>query len=357
MRQARSVAPGSGSIVLVGGYGAVGQVLASILGQWLPHRVVVAGRSFERAKELTERIPVGLTARRFDVDQPHEFDSVLRNADVVVMCVERANEALARECLTRGIGYVDICATASVLDSLQCLHELAISRSATAVLSVGLAPGLTNLLARLCVDRLPTARSVDITVLLGVGGDHGSDSVRWTVQHLGEPVDRAARRPSANVRTWLPGFGRRKTHVFPFSDQHTLTSTLGMPVTTRICFDSALFTSILFTLRSARFFALLRRLGGNNFLGSALSRWRPGTDRFVIHAAANGVDGERIWYAAAGRQECRATAIFTAHVTRRLLRGDLLPGAQHIDQLVEAEAFLAELPRENFTLYCGRPDR
>ncbi|HEX6682013.1 MAG TPA: saccharopine dehydrogenase NADP-binding domain-containing protein [Candidatus Limnocylindrales bacterium] len=353
MDQGEPAVTGDGRIVLVGGYGAVGQVLAPLLGQWFPGRVVVAGRSLQRARELTGRVPNGLTAQRFDVYRPDEFDSILHNADVVVMCVERANEALARECLSRGIGYVDICATAAVLDSIHRLHEVAVSNAATAILSVGLAPGLTNVLARLCVDRLPTARSVDITVLLGAGGDHGSDSLRWTVEQLGQRIDRAAPPSPARVRTWLPGFGRRRTHAFAFSDQHTLTSTLGIPVTTRICFDSAMLTRILFSLRAAGFFALVRRLGGNNILHAALTRWRAGTDRFVIHAAANGAAEKRIWFAAAGRQECRATAIFTAQVVRRLLRAGMPPGVRHIDQLVEAEAFLAELPAESFTLHSG----
>lgn len=355
VEQADGAAPDSGRIVVVGGYGAVGQILAPILGEWFPGQVVVAGRSLERAQELVARVPIGLTARRFDVDRPEEFDAILHGARVVVMCVERANEALARECLRRGIGYVDICATADVLDAIGRLDALAVSSAATAVLSVGLAPGLTNVLARRCVDRLPHARSVDVTVLLGAGGDHGPDSVRWTVEHLGVPVGGASSSPT-RLRTWLPGFGRRTAHAFPFSDQRALTSTLGIPVTTRLCFDSAFLTGILFSLRATGFFSLVRRVGGNDVLTAALTRLHTGTDRFVIHAAATGVGGERVWYAAAGRQECRATAIFTAHVVRRLYLGGLPPGVRHIDQLVNAETFLEDLPDEYFTLYSGPVD-
>ena len=343
-----------GNIVVVGGYGAVGRVLAPLLGQWFPARVVVAGRSLQRARELAEQASTGLMARQFDVDRPEQFDSLLDDAAVVVMCVERGNEALARECLRRGVGYVDICATASVLESIGRLDGLALSGGATAVLSVGLAPGLTNVLARGCVDLLPSACSVDLTVLLGAGGDHGPDSVRWTVEHLGEPVRREASSPPARTRGWLPGFGRRTAHAFPFSDQHTLTSTLGIPVTTRLCFDSALLTGMLFGLRKAGFFKLVRRIGGNDILTSALTRLHTGTDRFAIRAVATWADGQDVWLAATGRQECRATAVFTAHVVRRLYLGDLPPGVHHVDQIVDAERFLAELPEDQFQLYRGR---
>ena len=43
-------------------------------------------------------------------------------------------------------------------------RHLAVDREATAVLSVGLAPGVTNLLARLCRDRLPAATAIDLTL-------------------------------------------------------------------------------------------------------------------------------------------------------------------------------------------------
>jgi hypothetical protein len=351
MERASRAASGGGRIVVVGGYGAVGQIVATLLGEWFPGQVVVAGRDLSRARELTGRVGHGLIPHRLDVDRPDDVDSTLRDARLVVMCVERANETLARECLRRGIGYVDICATAPVLAAIGRLHETAVSTAATAVLSVGLAPGLTNVLARRCVDRLPSARSVDITVLLGAGGDHGPDSVRWTVRQLGERAVRNGASSARRARTWLPGFGRRRAYAFPFSDQHTLSTTLGVPVTTRLCFDSALLTGLLFSVRATGFFSLVRRVGGDRLLSAALSGLRIGTDRFLVHAVATGGDGERVWYAAGGHQESRATAIVTAHVARRLYHGGLPSGVHHLDQLVDAKAFLDELPREHFTVY------
>ncbi|GAA1763260.1 saccharopine dehydrogenase family protein [Luedemannella helvata] len=174
---------GEGSVVIVGGYGAVGRVVAATLAErGVP--VTVAGRDLRRAQELARRHPDVMTPRRVDVDQPDELESVLDGAAVVVMCVERRNEQVAHACLERGIHVVDISATPAVLDAIERLDTVAERAGATAVLSVGLAPGLTNVLARWCVARLPSAASVDISILLGLAGDHGPDSARWTMDNL-----------------------------------------------------------------------------------------------------------------------------------------------------------------------------
>ncbi len=322
-----------GDLVVLGGYGATGSAVARKLAQWFPGRVVVAGRDLDRARRLAGAVP-GLRARRVDVGRPDEVAGAVRGAAVAVMCVERDNDAVARACLERGVHYVDICATTAVLERIEDLHDLAVEHGVTAALSVGLAPGLTNLLARWCTQELPGAAGVDLTVLLGGAGDHGVDSVRWTVRHLAE------RAPRAGRRVLLAGAGRRTAHPFPFSDQHHLVEALGVPVTTRLCLDSPALTTALFGLRAAGFFALVRRLGLEEALIGALSRVAIGSDRWVLHAEAVTAGGERCRAAAYGRGECAATALVAAHVVRHLGAGAAPAGVHHLDRLTEPAAFL-----------------
>ncbi len=373
---------GRDRVVIVGGYGAVGKVVAATLAErGVP--VTIAGRDLRRAQELACRHPEVMTARRVDVDQADELDSVLHGAAVVVMCVERRNEQVARACLERGIHVVDISATPAVLDSIERLDTVTGRAGATAVLSVGLAPGLTNVLARWCVARLPSATSVDISILLGLAGDHGPDSARWTMDNLTS----RERWGAGRRRVTLPGFGRRTVHPFPFSDQRTLTRTLGIPVTTRVCFDSAAVTAALFGLRATGVLRVLGRLGASAALASASARLRVGGDRFVIHARAtdsnsdsdstntststkdsdgddatdsnsttdsNGAtdsDRRHVAVAVTGRQECRATAVVTAQVVEQLLRQPPPAGVWHIDQVVEADAFLRGLREYDLTIH------
>src|SRR5690606_41195867 len=114
--------------------------------------------------------------------------------------------------LRRGIRYVDITATMPIIRQISRLDTTAHRYGATAALSVGVAPGLTNLLAHQCLDQLPSARTVDISLLLGMGGDHGAGSLRWIAERLATPAQ------GAPMRVPLAEGGTRKCHPSACAD-------------------------------------------------------------------------------------------------------------------------------------------
>ncbi|WP_206061508.1 saccharopine dehydrogenase NADP-binding domain-containing protein [Nonomuraea basaltis] len=318
------------NVLVVGGYGAVGVHVVKTLAGWFPGRVVPAGRDLAKASRLAEAIAAtdgggsagtaGGAAARVDVTDADGFARVLEQHQigVVVLCVEPPDATVARVCLGQGVHLVDVGASYRLLAQVEGLK----TAEATAVLSVGVAPGLTNLLARRAHDALGGADRIDLTVLLGAGERHGADAVRWTVGQL------ATRPDGAPLRVELPGFGTRTAHPFPFSDQHTLRRTLGVPVvTTRLCLDSAPLTAGLFALSGAARHAQVRRA-----LTAVLSRVHMGGDRFAVRADAY-LGDRRAAYALAGREQSRYTGLVAAHVTRALLDGRLPPGVHHLDQL------------------------
>ncbi|WP_440088175.1 saccharopine dehydrogenase family protein [Streptosporangium sp. LJ11] len=335
------------SIVVIGGYGAVGGATARQLGLWFPGRTVAAGRDPTKARTLARSTGAAVRAEGVDVSDPADVDRLLDEAAVVVMCVERANAALAEACLRRGVHYVDVSASTSVIREIESLDELAARHRATAVLSVGVAPGLTNLLARHCLERLPSGNRIDISLLLGQGGDHGADSVRWIVAGLTRP-DGWRRPGTRRARVRLPGWGTRTVHPFPFSDQRTIGESSRITATTRICFDSALVTSVLFGLATIGFFTLVGRLRAESPLTSALSRWHRGSDRFVVHVRASDAEGNAVSSTVTGRDTCRITGAVAALVARDLFTASLPAGVLHIDALQPSRPLLDEL-REHLT--------
>ncbi|MEO3781931.1 saccharopine dehydrogenase NADP-binding domain-containing protein [Actinocorallia sp. B10E7] len=306
-----------GRILVVGGYGAVGAVVTGALGEWFPGRVVPGGRNETRARRHG--------GVRVDLAKPGDFSRTLGElGDVaaVVLCAEPPDDGVARACLENGVHLVDVGATPRLLNAVSGLHETASAAGATAVLSVGVAPGLTNLLARRAHEEVGGAERLDLTVLLGSGERHGLDAVRWTVEGLAEPVTARPRR------TVLPGHGTRTAHPFPFSDQHTLPSTLGVPqVTTRLCLDSAPLTAALFALRRAA-----RKPGVRRLLTGTFRRVHLGGDGFAIRADARNGD-RRASHVLTGRGQSRVTGLVAAHVTRELMTGTLPVGVHHIEQL------------------------
>ncbi|MFD0200680.1 MULTISPECIES: saccharopine dehydrogenase family protein [Saccharothrix] len=296
-------------VVIFGGYGAVGREAAAVLSP--SYDVVVAGRN------PPATVP-GATAVR--VDLRGDVRHVLDGAYAVLMCAEVDNARIARACLARGVHYLDVTASPDVIASIQALE-----RGATALLSVGLAPGVTNLLARHCVE-LTGARDVEIGVLLGGGERHGAAAVAWTLDGL------ADLGPSWRAEFPAP-YGTRTVHGFPFSDQHTLRETLDVDrVRTGLCLDSRLITALLPT--AARF---AHRLG-------PLARAHVGGDGFAVAVSAGGVTG-----AFSGRRQSRATGVVAALLVDRLTT--LPHGVWHVDQVVSPVEFLTEVAAHGFRLH------
>ncbi|MFI0898362.1 DUF664 domain-containing protein [Streptomyces sp. NPDC020983] len=339
--QSVTTGPGTGAILVVGGYGAVGAIVSRTLDGWFPGRVLAAGRRPQRA-----RLASGIRAVRLDLHEPGGLDGLLRRYSIgtVVLCVEPPDSALARTCLRHGIHLVDVGACDRLLRTVETMADLAQESGATAVLSVGVAPGLTNLLARQVHETLGGADRLDITVLLGAGEHHGLDAVGWTVRQLGRRHPHGAQP----LRVALAGHNTRTAHPFGFSDQYSLRRTLGVgTVTTRMCLDSAPLTALLFGLRRIGAFrtGTLRRA-----LTRILSRVHIGTSGFAIR-----VDGHHGDTHAAvtmtGSGQSRITALVAAHVTRDIVTGTLPAGVHHIDQLPG----LADIPSrltEHGAVFC-----
>ncbi|WP_158632228.1 saccharopine dehydrogenase NADP-binding domain-containing protein [Micromonospora sp. Llam0] len=356
---------GSGAVVVVGGYGAVGHATAEMLAEWFPGRVLVAGRDPARAARAADAIGRGTTWRQVDVTSAADRARLSADAALVVMAVERANVAVAQEAVRRGVHYVDVTASPQLLRPLTDLDQLAVRTGSTVALSVGVAPGLTNLLADECLRELPAADTVELTLMLGTGDPHGRDSVRWIVEQAatasvgtagagvggGTDVGRPRR-----TRVDLPGVGRRAVFPFPFSDQHVLTARHGVRATTRMCLDSRVLTWTLFAGRSSGLFRLARRLRLDDVLVSALVWARVGADRFVVRASASRSSGPAVTRAVAGRGTSQVTGAVAAVVARQVLTGGtgtparVSAGVRHIDQVTGLADLVAELSRHGVML-------
>jgi hypothetical protein len=319
-------------ILILGGYGAVGREAATALIHHLPAAsVIVAGRNPHAARPIP-----GTTPTRVDIADPDDLASALNGVDTVLMCAERDNTRVARVCLERGIDYLDVSASHQVLAGIAELDDLARRNDATAVLSVGLAPGVTNLLARHCLERSQTG-DVRIGVLLGSGEQHGPAALAWTLDGLGQ-LD-----GSWPVRFPAP-HETRTVHRFPFSDQYTLPGTLGATtVSTGLCLDSRLITALLAAAGRPAVAGMLRRPRVRKVLLALLSGIHLGGEGFAVTVHSGTVTASF-----SGSRQSRATGRTAALLIRQL--HTLPSGVAHIEQLVAPATFLTELATDGFTL-------
>ncbi|MBI1879938.1 MAG: saccharopine dehydrogenase NADP-binding domain-containing protein [Chloroflexi bacterium] len=92
-------------ILIVGGYGTVGRRIVADLAPDYPGRVVVAGRSLEKATQLATELGHGVRARRADVDDPASIAAALDGVGVVVSCIDQREPHLLRAAIEYGLAY------------------------------------------------------------------------------------------------------------------------------------------------------------------------------------------------------------------------------------------------------------
>ncbi|PRR90189.1 MULTISPECIES: saccharopine dehydrogenase family protein [unclassified Bacillus (in: firmicutes)] len=329
-------------VMVIGGYGHVGQQICLQLSEVYPGQIVAAGRSYEKAEKFSRQTKGKVRPYQLDVSES-SYSEWMDKTKLVIMCLDQEDPSFAETCLRSGIDYIDISAKGAYMEQLAKLNHQYIG--ATALLSVGLAPGLTNLLAAKAASMLSSVNQIDIGIMLGMGDQHGKAAIEWTLDNVHTDYVLTKHHQRKRVKSFTGGkridfgrsLGKRHAYHFPFSDQQTLPSTLRVPtVTTRLCFDSRVATRAL---------AFTRSLGMTSFLNlpkikeraiSMIQSAQMGTDQYAVKVEAKGMDGNKVHQAALGikgRDESQATAQVASAAALHLLSRRFQTGVFHIEEL------------------------
>ena len=360
-----STVTADGNILIVGGYGQVGLSISERLARLFPGRVLVGGRNQDKATTAAVKIGHGATARRIDI-LAGDAGSALADVALVVVCLDQTDTKFAEACLSQGVHYVDISADIRFLSAVEKLDDRAKASRATAMLSVGTAPGLTNMLAAHARDRMKRPDRIDILLETGLGDQHGLAAVEWMFDNLDAEYQIRDGEGQRTVRSFgesllisLPGQSKKRpAYRFNFSDQHVLARTLDIPsVSTWVRFDDR-FTTWLFAVSArAGLGRLLRRPFWRRIAVWAFLNVHLGSDVCAVAVRARGEtrDGsDELIIGIIGRQEALMTAIITVETARQILSGDVPPGVFHSEQAIRldgvVEALQAEYPDLSVTL-------
>ena len=230
------------TVLVLGGYGAIGQHVAA--GCAGARRVLVAGRDGQAAVAMAGRLPGHAVGREVDARDPDAVAALVRQdqVDAVVDATGSEDLDVVAAVVRAGAHVVDISASPGHVRRLRRLDPVARRAGRSVLASVGLAPGLSNLAAARLHELTPSS-PVDITVLLGLGEDHGAASRAFTLRQIGQDVTdpwtgRTLRAFSDPREVVLPGgLGPRAAYRVASADASVLAEDLGVPVTTRYAFD------------------------------------------------------------------------------------------------------------------------
>jgi Saccharopine dehydrogenase and related proteins len=326
----------SGKILVVGGYGEVGQhVVRSLVSDGV--EVVVAGRSRAKGDAFVASfggdVAVLVSFRELDLSA-REFGSALEGVTTVIMCAEPPHLNFVTHCFESGVRYLDISAEPNYLGRIAELSAIASANKSLGVLSVGIAPGLTNLLVKDVFGKVDlnsaaakASLQVSIGVLLGVGDSHGAQAFDWTIENLlkwkksAQPVQLNYGAP----------WGERRSYPFEFSDQYILEKSYGVPVTTYTCFSSALLTNIMFSYRHPLLAPIFRHLPKKvlHLMNSPM-----GSDAgYSLRVEARNESGLVHAITISGETEAKITGVVAAEAAKFLMT-TTATGVKHIHEVM-----------------------
>ncbi|CAK7260842.1 MULTISPECIES: hypothetical protein [unclassified Shinella] len=335
----------SSTILIVGGYGHVGRRIAADL-HGLGHRSIrLAGRDFSKAAIAASELRC--EAAHIDLSCSETWDAAVADIGTVIVCVDQQAVDFPKFVLERGLIYVDVTASDSFFRDVEQLNLLALERGGSAILSVGLAPGLTNLLVKACAVQMDQPETARIGVVLGVGDMHGPVALDWTFAQVALPEAQSA--PFVDIAFGTP---RRNAPALPleFADQHVVRRTLGLNgATTLLAFDPPWQSGPI--LRMMRFVAVRPRLRG---IAKRLMRLvHLGSDRVSLVVEVHGRHrGEPVTLELLlmGRCEADITAYVAALLVDQLGKIALAPGVHHIEQVISIEHIVQALEQRDIAV-------
>lgn len=146
------------------GLGNIGKIIAEDLGKTYNGKVVYIVRNKESVKELAKKY--NATIRYGDVTKPHTLIKALKGLKVVIHSVHHEyNLNVMKACLKSGVHYLDLGGLYYYTKKQLKLDKNFKKSNLIAILGIGAAPGITNILAKYGSEQFDNIKNIEI--LLG----------------------------------------------------------------------------------------------------------------------------------------------------------------------------------------------
>jgi len=337
-------------ILIVGGYGAVGKHVVTELVKTVPEKIIIAGRDLKKADNFIKDIGQPLKTLQLDINERSMLNEQLETVQTVVMCVETKDTKFAEACMKNGVNYVDISASNNIPSQIKLLEEKAKENKVSFILGVGIAPGLSTMLASKMANNMEIIHEMNFTLMLGLGEQHGTDGVRWFLENLKTDFEIGDSLTQPFIQMYPARFpkplGMRKSYVFDLADREIMAQTLAIPmVRTYFCYDSKFMTGLVHVLKKMRLLNMLKKPKIFNlflkvFSSEAMSKNSKLSDSIGMHITAIGVKhGETATYSGniTGSNSSTVTGKVVAYTVMQLEQKHYPTGVHYLNEVSDLD--------------------
>lgn len=144
------------NILILGGYGNSGSIIADLLIKETESKIVIAGRSLEKAQKLAEQLNSKFSmskcsALKVDVDNQSELRAAIESVNLVVVASSTSEhvQKVAKVCIEKKVDYIDTqLSTNNKLKILEGLKDEISSSGCCFITDAGFHPGVPAALVR-----------------------------------------------------------------------------------------------------------------------------------------------------------------------------------------------------------------
>lgn len=155
----------SARFFVLGGAGIIGRTVVADLANYAKGAEIIVGeRDLKKATAYVRTLKAkNVCAVAADASDVAQLEQAFHGCDVVLSCVQYTfNPNVMQACLQTGAHYVDLGGMFHYTRKELALHDQFVRRGVTAILGIGAAPGISNVLAAYGARDVKQVKSVDI---------------------------------------------------------------------------------------------------------------------------------------------------------------------------------------------------
>ena len=210
-------------VLIIGGYGAFGSLLAERLAREADLELIIAGRGISRARRLAETLrPRAMATVRSAAIDVTRLDAAQLNAlapRVVINAsgpFQQQDYAAARACIAANCHYIDLADARAFVTGIRVLDGAAKTAGVCVISGASSVPGLSSAVYLALKRRFSAIDELEIYLSPGNHFDPGEATTASVLGGVGKPISMLAGGRQTIVYGWhgltrreIPGVGRR----------------------------------------------------------------------------------------------------------------------------------------------------